>query len=92
MQLQRSNYPGFESADTPMSKTDSVNHTQSLVGKFAFFNSAEGLAVQHKAMTNKCNKVFIVSRAEMVASLHTDRNGIYANELAVNTFYLKPRI
>lgn len=37
MQLQRSNYAVFESTDTPMSKTDSINHTQSLVGKYAFF-------------------------------------------------------
>ncbi len=37
MQLQRSNYAWFESTDTPMSKTDSINHTQSLVGKYAFF-------------------------------------------------------
>lgn len=57
-----------------------------------FFYSFEGLAIQHKAMTNKSNKLFIVSGVEMVTSLHTDRNGIYANELAVNAFYLKPRI
>lgn len=93
MQLQRSNYARFESTDTPMSKTDSINHTQSLVGKICFFfYSFEGLAIQHKAMTNKSNKLFIVSGVEMVTSLHTDRNGIYANELAVNAFYLKPRI
>lgn len=92
MQLQRSNYAWFESTDTPMSKTDSIYHTQSLVGKYAFFYSFEGLAIQHKAMTNKSNKLFIVSGLEMVTSLHTDRNGIYATELVVNAFYLKPRI
>ena len=43
-------------------------------------------------MTNKSNKLFIVSGVGMVTSLHIDRNGIYANELAVNAFYLKPRI
>lgn len=43
-------------------------------------------------MTNKSNKLFIVEGLEMVALLHTDRNGIYANELAVNAFYLKPGI
>lgn len=49
MQLQRSNYARFESTDTPMSKTDSINHTQSLVGKYTFFlYSFEGLAIQHK--------------------------------------------
>lgn len=43
-------------------------------------------------MTNKSNKLFIVEGLEIVALLHTDRNGIYANELAVNAFYLKPGI
>lgn len=43
-------------------------------------------------MTNKSNKLFIVSGVGMVTSVHTDRNGIYANELAVNAFYMKPRI
>lgn len=38
MQLQRSNYARFESTDTPMSKTGNINHTQSLVGKYAFFS------------------------------------------------------
>ena len=52
----------------------------------------EGLAIQQKAMTNKSNKLFIVSGAGMVTSLHIERNGIYTNELAVNAFYLKPRI
>ena len=38
MSLQRSNYAGFESTDTPMSKTDSINHTQSLVGENMLFS------------------------------------------------------
>lgn len=79
-------------AQTTRCQRQTINHTQSLVGEYALFYSFEGLAIQHKVMTNKSNKLFIVLRVEMVTSLHADRNGICANELAVNAFYLKPGI
>lgn len=75
----------------PMSETEYKSQTV-IRGKICvffllFFSS---LATQHKDMTNKSNKLFIVSWLE--ASPHTDRNGIYANKLAVNAFYLKLEI
>lgn len=51
-----------------------VNHTV-VRGKYALF--CWGLAIHHKAMTNKSNKLFIVSGVRMVTTLHTDWNGIY---------------
>lgn len=79
-------------AQTPPCQRLNKSHTV-VSGKICFFSYFfEGLATQHKAMTNKSNKLFIVSGVGMVTSLQTDRNGIYANKLAVNAFYLKPRI
>lgn len=78
---------------TPPCQRQTINYTQSLVGEICLkLYSSECLAILHKALTNKSNKLFIVSGLELVTSLHTVRNGIYVNELAVNAFYLKPRI
>lgn len=59
---------------TPPCQRQTINYTQSLVGEICLkLYSFECLAILHKALTNKSNKLFIVSGLELVTSPHSQK-------------------